>query len=321
MRGKVRMPIEKVLFDTDIGTDIDDALALTYLLCEPRCELLGVTTVTGEPERRAEMVSAVCRHLGRGAVPVHVGCESALFIDMPQKQAQQADALGTWPHKKFTRLNTAIAFLRETIRANPGEVTLLAVGPMTNIGVLFATDPALPALLKRLVLMCGRFHTALGGEWNARCDPHAAAIAYGNTFHARPPLHVSYGLDVTTQVRLPSDEARERFAAIPALAPVRDFAEVWFSRCPQVTFHDPLAAVGLFDPDVCTYEDRFVDVSLAAPTLGWTVPRDEGKEQPHRLAVTVDPARFFARFFDTLAAFAPSARRPARRKRQPRATT
>ena len=55
----------KVLFDTDIGTDIDDAVALAYLLSQPRCELLGVTTVTGEADKRAEMVSAVCRNVGR----------------------------------------------------------------------------------------------------------------------------------------------------------------------------------------------------------------------------------------------------------------
>ena len=53
---------QKILFDTDIGTDIDDALALTYLLTEPRCQLLGVTTVSGEASLRAEMVSTICHH-------------------------------------------------------------------------------------------------------------------------------------------------------------------------------------------------------------------------------------------------------------------
>ena len=61
-------------------------------------------------------------------------------------------------------------------------------------------------------------------------------------------------------------------------------------------------------------------MSLSVPTMGWTVPRDEAGQRPHRLAVTVEPARFFARFFDTLAAFAPPARRPPRRQRPPRAT-
>lgn len=294
--------MQKVLFDTDIGTDIDDALALAYLLCEPQCELLGVTTVTGQPERRAEMVSAICRNLGRDDVPIHVGCAQAMFVDMLQKEAAQATALKAWPRDTFAKENTAIDFMRRTIRAQPGEVTLLAVGPLTNIGVLFATDPEIPALLKGLVLMCGRFYAALGGEWNAINDPHAAAIAYGNTFHMKPPLHVSYGLDVTTQVVLPRDAARRRFAGIKALAPISDFAEVWFERRQQVTFHDPLAAVGVFQPDLCTYEACAVDVSLAAPTLGWTVPRAVASEAPHQLAKTVDAAAYFDRYFATVSA-------------------
>ena len=188
----------KLLFDTDIGSDIDDAVALAYLLSQPRCDLLGVTTVTGQPERRAEMVSAMCRHVGRGGVPVHAGCPEALLIAMRQTTAGQADALGDRDRRREFPPNTAVEFLRDTIRANPGEVTLLAVGPMTNLGLLFAIDPALPGMLKQLVLMCGRFFDAMGGEWNAIGDPHATAIVYGHGGQARPPRHVSYGLDVTT---------------------------------------------------------------------------------------------------------------------------
>lgn len=291
---------EKVLFDTDIGSDIDDALALAYLLCEPCCELLGITTVTGQPELRAEMVSAVCRHMRRDDVPIHVGCEAAMLVDIRQKVASQASALKEWPRRSFTKENTAIEFMRQTIRANPGEVTLLAVGPMTNLGVLFATDPELPAMLKQLVLMCGRFHSAMGGEWNAFNDPHATAITYGNTFHAKPPVHVSYGLDVTTKVVLHRDEARKRFAGLRSLEPVRDFAEVWFGHSERVTFHDPLAAVGLFTPDVCEYEDAYVHVSLCEPTMGWTVPKGNHGTKPHRLAKTVNAERFFELYFGTL---------------------
>jgi hypothetical protein len=64
---------EKVLFDTDIGGDPDDGLALQYLLLEPRCELLGITTVCDRPERRARIASALCRSLGRADVPIHAG--------------------------------------------------------------------------------------------------------------------------------------------------------------------------------------------------------------------------------------------------------
>ena len=288
----------KVLLDTDIGSDIDDALALAYLLKEPRCELLGVTTVSGEAGLRAEMCSAVCRHAGRGDIPVHAGCDRALLADIPQKHAQQAAALGAWPRDTFAPGNTALEFLRATIRANPGEVTLIAIGPMTNVGLLFAADPEIPALLKSLVLMCGKFYGA-GGEWNAYNDPHATAVTYGNGHHARPPRHVSYGLDVTRQCVWGAAECRERLADIPVLAPVRDFAEVWFQRAPHVTFHDPLAAACIFHPDICEYETGDVRVSLDATTLGWTV--FEKKENgAHTVAKAVDVPRFFDTYLATL---------------------
>ncbi len=289
-----------VLLDTDIGSDIDDALALAYLLCEPRCELLGVTTVTGEPERRAEMVSAMCRHAGRDDIPIHVGLSAPMLVPQAQPQAPQAAALGARPRAAFGTEPTAVEFLRRAIRARPGEIALLAIGPLTNVGALFAVDPEIPALLRALVLMCGRFFTAMGGEWNAICDPHATAIVYGGGTQRRSPLHVSYGLDVTTQCRMPADECRRRFTA-RVLEPVRDFAEVWFERRSAITFHDPLAAVGIFDPNVCGYCVGEVAVALSPPTAGWTVLRRSAHGSgPHRVAETVDAARFFERFFATL---------------------
>ena len=288
----------KVLFDTDIGSDIDDAVALAYLLSQPRCELLGVTTVTGEPARRAEMVSAVCRNVGRDDVPIHAGCPEAMLIEMRQKTAPQAAALGPWPHRADFPANSAVEFLRQTIRAHPGQVTMLTVGPLTNAGLLFAADPEVPALLGQMVLMCGRFSHAMGGEWNAIGDPHATAIVYGAGRQSRPPRHVSFGLDVTTRCTLPADECRRRFTA-KALAPVRDFAEVWFDRSKRITFHDPLAAAGIFQPDLCRYRQGKVTVSVGEPTAGWTVfrPDDDG---PHTVASEVDADRFFEHYFDVV---------------------
>ena len=285
----------KVLFDTDIGSDIDDAVALAYLLCEPRCELLGVTTVSGQADRRAEMASAMCRHVGRGEVPVHAGIDQAILTDIWQKVTPQADALGDRDRQRDFAPNTAIEFMRETIRANPGEVTLLAVGPMTNVGMLLASDPEIGGMLKQIVLMCGQFFSRMRGEWNAINDPYATAITYGNGRQARPPRHVSYGLDVTNQCTLDADECRKRFTA-KALEPVRDFAEVWFKQRPAITFHDPLAAASIFQPDLCEYRRGRVTVSLAEPTVGWTVfnPDDDG---PHEVASAVDAERFFDKYF------------------------
>lgn len=290
----------KVLLDTDIGSDIDDALALAYLLCQERCDLLGVTTCTGEADLRAEMVSAMCRHLGRPEVPVHVGCAEGILLPTRQPHAQQARALGQRDRQRFAGApSDAVEFLRRTIRANPGQVTLLAIGPLTNLGVLFALDPEIPALLRQLVLMCGRFVRETGGEWNAINDPHATAIVYGAGPHGRPPRHVSFGLDVTMRCTLAADRCRQRFTA-RALEPVRDFAEIWFRDRPEIVFHDPLAAACIFEPDICRYRDGRVDVSLHAPTLGWTVFDPSADPKPHTIAVEVDAERFLEHYFATV---------------------
>jgi len=169
-----------VLLDTDIGTDIDDALCLACLLRQPRCELAGITTVTGEARKRAMLADALCRAAGRIDIPIHSGAEIPLLVPQQQSAAPQAEALAAFPHRDDFASNTAVAFMRDTIRRRPGEITLLAIGPLTNVGLLFATDPEIPGLLKALVLMCGRFdfNVPCPGprEWNALCDPHAVAL-------------------------------------------------------------------------------------------------------------------------------------------------
>src|SRR6476469_8774674 len=88
-----------VLFDTDIGSDIDDAVALAYLLQEPRCELLGITTVSGEARERAMLADAVCRAAGREGVPIHSGTELPLLGPARQPEARQKTVLPRWPHR------------------------------------------------------------------------------------------------------------------------------------------------------------------------------------------------------------------------------
>src|ERR1044071_7808234 len=114
----------KVLLDTDLGTDVDDAVALAYLLCHPECELLGITTVTGEAEKRASLASLLCRAAGT-EVPIYPGADRPMHGEQRQPKAQQADVLPRWPHQIDFPLNQAVDFLANTIRAYPNEVTLL----------------------------------------------------------------------------------------------------------------------------------------------------------------------------------------------------
>jgi purine nucleosidase len=288
----------KIILDTDIGSDIDDAVCLAYLLAQPACELLGITTVTGEATKRAMMASAQCKAAGK-QVPIYPGCEKPLLIEQRQPRAPQAAALARWDHDTTFPQNQAVEFLRQTIRRYPGEITLLTIGPLTNIGLLFAIDPEIPSLLKGLVMMCGVFTNNLAHagptEWNAKLDPHASAIVY----RAPVAIHRSIGLDVTCQVTMAAAEVRQRFQT-PLLLPVLEFAEVWFRERDRITFHDPLAAVTLFD-DVCTFQRGQVEVELASQHFqGATIWRPGGSSAPHEVALEVDPQRFFSHYFSVV---------------------
>ena len=300
-------PSTPVLLDTDIGSDIDDALALAYLLRQPRCELVGITTVSGEPQKRAMLADAVCQAGGREDIPIHAGTSAPLLAEQRQPHAPQSAALasGDWPHREFAP-NTAIDFLRGTIHARPGEITLLAIGPLTNLALLFALDPSIPSILKELVLMGGWYFDRPQPEWNIRCDPHAAAMV----FAAPVPRLTAVGIDVTQQCRMPAGECRRRFAeAGGPLAPVAAFAEVWFQDVPEITFHDPLAAALLFEPSLCTTESHQVAVELTSPArtgqtyLDWSDRHTAGPapNHPHQIAASVDVPAFFAHYFSTVA--------------------
>lgn len=284
-----------VLFDTDIGSDIDDAVALAYLLSQPRCELLGVTTVSGDTAKRAAMIEITCRAAGRENIPVHAGLAGPLLHGPGQPRVPQFEAVAHLRHRTDYE-RTAVDFLRETIRSRPGEIVLLAVGPMTNLATLFALDPEIPSLLKSIVLMCGIFTTGGPGarEWNAFVDPVATAL----TYHGGADRLLSVGLDVTTKCTMPADECRERFTrAGGALGVVGSMAEVWFRERPRITFHDPLAAALIFEPDLCSYAAGNIDTVITpGPMEGMTRWKAEhgGK---HRIAVSVDPDRFMAHYF------------------------
>src|SRR5215831_5133450 len=114
----------KVLLDTDIGSDIDDAVCLAYLLAQPECELLGITTVSGEAEKRAMLASVLCKIAGKD-VPIYPGAEQPLLVAQRQRVAQQATTLQKWAHEKTFPQHRAVDFLRKTIHAHPGEVILL----------------------------------------------------------------------------------------------------------------------------------------------------------------------------------------------------
>jgi purine nucleosidase len=186
--------------------------------------------------------------------------------------------------------------MRQTIRARPGEVHLLSVGPMTNVALLFAVDPEVPTLLAGYTVMGGQYLAgpALTSEWNVWCDPEAAAIVAQRAAHGTRFV----GTDVTVRCRLDAAEVRRRFAAAGGpLDVVSKMAELWFEGRDDITFHDPLAAAVVFEPDLCRWQRGAIAVALESDArvgLSSFAPSPSG---PFHVAVDVDPNRFFEHYF------------------------
>jgi purine nucleosidase len=282
-----------ILLDTDIGNDIDDALALAYLLRQPRCELVGVTAATGDPVQRAQLAKWLCIRAGKPEIPVAAGLVGPLLTGPGQPHVHQYPAM---PASETPEVRTdAIDFMRETIRARPHEITLLAIGPMTSVGALFAADPELPGLLKQTVLMCGSYGvTDLGRptEWNAHVDPVAAGILFRQ---AVPGTLTAVGLDVSLACKLDLPTFWKGFEGEdPLLQSVTAMAQIWAEGAGLVYFHDPLAASLIFLPELCRLARGTVDVELLEGETRWS----ESEEGPHRVPDSVDSESFFEDYFD-----------------------
>ena len=210
-------PRMTLLLDTDIGSDIDDAVALAYLLANPRANLLGITTVTGEAQKRAALAEHLVGLVPQN-IPVLAGYEAPQQIVSRQPLAQQARKLDP---KLLAALPTthdpeqAIDFMANTIYAHPNEVTLLAVGPFTNVARLLAREPGISRLLKEIVIMGGKYSdypTPWGPtEWNAIVDPHATHQLFTL---AECPVR-AFGLDITWQLSMTPDRVRAQFKQHP----------------------------------------------------------------------------------------------------------
>lgn len=291
--------MEKILLDTDIGGDIDDAICLAYLLKEPRCELLGITTVCGESETRASVADAICRAAGR-KIPIVAGLDRPLQAIPCYPTPEGAGALERWPHDGF-QTGDAPAFLYRLIRENPHEITLLGIGNMTNIAVLFREHPDAIPLLKGLSVMNGYFgHAPLPDpmyNWNAWADPLASKI----TFAARPPVHRAIPLEVTDQLTI---EAKQAAGLLPADTPlmraVLDFGGAWLESSGRLTLHDPLAALSIFYPELCAFVRGSVRVETEDAAHMAETAFTASAEGNVEIATRVDRDRFYEILFQTL---------------------
>ena len=287
------MEMKKLLIDTDIGSDIDDALCLAYLLKQPKCEILGITTCSSEPEKRAEIVDSMCRYMGRN-IPIFPGLGNPILGKQLQVAVHQYEIAAQLPHKTDFPQNRAIDFMKEMIETYPHEITLLPIGPLTNIGALFAAYPHLVPLVKEISFMGGSFFPEaiayIPEEWNIKNDPIAAKIV----FDSGVPIRAA-GLDVSLKLKI---RCTDFLAASHAkvMEPVALYAKKFLERTNDMYFHDPLVAVYLFEDDICHFRRGRVHVGIGAD-WGRTY-FVEDLQGNVLVADSVIPENFFRHYYD-----------------------
>lgn len=294
------MERENIILDTDIGDDIDDALCAAYLLRQGLVDIQAVTTVFQNVTEKTKL----CRYLfsigERPDVPVYTGCPHPIG-----KLADEKTAL----HYRFTEMEPysggqageAVTQIIRMVRENPGEMSILAIGPLTNLALAFRQAPDIVPLVRRVVIMGGAFYCHRI-EWNILCDPLAADIV----FSSGVPLEV-ISADVTFQCRLRQEEIeRIRQASHPLSRCVADLMMQWITfhngRLPVL--HDPLAAAYLTHPQFLEMEQIHSRVETQSPmTFGMTLNLDvaaRGRYQAPVITVSksVDREAFTAQFLD-----------------------
>lgn len=275
--------MHKIIIDTDPG--IDDAQAIAFAVAHPHIELLALTTVFGnaEVDQTTNNALAVLAELNQHEIPVAKGAAKPLSIDrFPAPDfVHGADGMGNLnlvgDPRALSALNAA-EFIVQTANQNLGEVSLIAIGPLTNVALALKLDPDLPSKLKQLIVMGGTV-SALGNvspvaEANFINDPHAADIVCQQDW----PLSV-VGLDVTMQVALTDDDfkALEKKAGSVGkfLWQSSRFYVDFYSASPQplsekraCAMHDASALVYLVSPDLFEVDKGVARVSTLGAAMG-----------------------------------------------------
>jgi purine nucleosidase len=275
-----------IILDTDIGTDIDDAFALALIVKSPELDLLGVTTVSGDTQARARLAAKLLWVSGGTfrRVPVYAGEPGRT---LPIDQARWAEKFSS-PQLKSEK---AVDYLRREFERRPGQITLITIGPLTNIGALLKQDPGVAKKIKRIVMMGGSI--ALGykpaspaaPEYNIAADAPAAQVV----FNSGIPI-VMAPLDVTAMLQL--DETN-RHRVFTELSPLTDALTLLYHlwNHPTPTLFDPMAVTLVLDPSMC--ETKSLAIEVDAKGFTRVV---EGKPANATVGLHTDPARFF-RFY------------------------
>jgi purine nucleosidase len=282
-----------VILDTDIGTDIDDAYALAALMQRQDLELLGVTTVSGDARARARLAAKFLSRAGGkwAAVPVYAGTSTAT------QYMKQADWAADFKSRSLHE-SGAVEFMRKTIDARPGQITLIAIGELTNVAALLQADPSIAKRVKAIALMGGSVRRGYAqgskpeAEWNIKSNAKAAQVV----FNSGVPLRVA-PLDATTELVVTPEMRVGLFAqgtpvtdALAALNSIWRHTNTWKAENP--TLFDVLA-VALANDHPYTLTRLHIEVSdQGMTTVTDGVPNAE-------VALQVDASAFMKAFVAT----------------------
>jgi purine nucleosidase len=263
-RASDRYDKTKIILDTDIGDDVDDAFALALALKSPEIEIVGVTTAWGDTKLRARLVERMLAESGTQNIPVAAGVSTRSKTPFTQAvwARSTSELKGTRPE--------AVEFLLTKIREHPNEITLVAIGPLTNIGAAIERDGPTFAKLKRVVLMGGsmrRGYNDLGygpdhgpdAEYNIVSDVPAAQ----RLFASGVPIFMM-PLD-STQLKL--DEIKRAFLFAAGTPITNALAALYYQwGQPTPTLFDAMAVAYAIDPKLCPVESIHVTVDNAGYT-------------------------------------------------------
>ncbi len=257
-----------VIIDTDIGDDVDDLLAIAYALTQEKIEILGLTTVFKNTRARARMARYFLQLADLPGLPVHAGIGEPIVnkvttTDIPCQYSEMMDDVEI-------DSSDAIPFLIRTL-ANR-KVTIVCIGPLTNIATLIEKRPDLSGNIDRLVMMGGSYYRH-ATEWNILCDPEAAHIVFNAGIKIQ-----ALGLDVTTLCGL----SQAQFDSIKPTGRVGtfllDMCREWLGHSGFLpVLHDPLTIHSLIDSDDLNYRPERVHIELTGKyTRGMTYCEDHG---------------------------------------------
>lgn len=250
-----------VILDTDIGTDIDDAFALALALTSPEIELRGVTTVSSDAYTRALIVCRFLHTVGRGDIPVAAGRPKR---SEPERNGQYLYGLeGNFPNRPVDE--SAAEFLFRMLKAEPGKITIVTVGDLTNIGRLLTDHPEVKPWIRRIVIMGGAVRVGYNSqppavwEWNIRSDIRAAQVVFSSGI----PLLVA-PLDAT-MVRLEEPMRGQIFTAGTRLSSeLQTLYKLWGKSTPVL--FDPVALTLSFRETFCIMENLRLEVDSEGVT-------------------------------------------------------